>query len=93
MEEGEGYQGVILSSNTCVCIAFRCWPARPCHVTRPSLLPLQFYVVEHSMETIARHMLFLTLITEPAEKLGLQGRSWRKREELKGWGRGGGTIT
>lgn len=34
--------------------------------------PLHFYVVEHSIETIARHLLFLSLVAEQSEKLGLQ---------------------
>ena len=34
---------------------------------------MQFYVAESSLELLARHMMFLTLISEPLNKLGLQG--------------------
>ena len=39
-------------------------------------LDVQFYVAESSLELLARHMIFLGLITEPLEQLGLQGESW-----------------
>ena len=38
-----------------------------------SILPLQFYVAESCLEVFARHMLFLALLFEPTDKLGLQG--------------------
>ena len=41
--------------------------------TNHSILPLQFYVAESCLEVFARHMLFLTLLFEPTDKLGLQG--------------------
>ena len=43
------------------------------NTTNHSILPLQFYVAESCLEVFARHMLFLTLLFEPTDKLGLQG--------------------
>jgi dynein assembly factor 3 len=40
-----------------------------------STKPLHFYVAESSLELLARHMLFLTLASEPLDQLGLQERS------------------
>ena len=34
---------------------------------------MQFYIAESSLEVLARHMMFLSLISEPLDKLGLQG--------------------
>ena len=34
---------------------------------------IQFYIAESSLEVLARHMMFLALISEPLDKLGLQG--------------------
>ena len=39
------------------------------------VLCVQFYVAESSLELLARHMLFLTLASEPLDRLGLQGHS------------------
>ena len=36
-------------------------------------LLLQFYVAEGCLEVFARHMLFLALLFEPPDELGLQG--------------------
>ena len=36
---------------------------------------MQFYVAESSLELLARHMLFLTLASEPLDQLGLQGHT------------------
>ena len=36
---------------------------------------LQFYIIEGRLEILARHMLFLTLIMEPHDKIGLRGVS------------------
>ena len=38
-------------------------------------LNVQLYIAESSLELLARHMIFLSLITEPLEQLGLQGES------------------
>lgn len=37
--------------------------------------PLHFYIVESNLEILARHMMFLALVSEPLERLGLQERS------------------
>ena len=37
------------------------------------IVSMQFYIAEGSLEVLARHMLFLALTFEPADKLGLQG--------------------
>jgi hypothetical protein len=34
--------------------------------------PLHFYIAESSLELLARHMMFLALISEPLDRLGLQ---------------------
>ena len=45
------------------------------HCNNYNLSPtLQFYVVESSLEVLARHMLFLALLCEPQQRLGLQGQ-------------------
>ena len=41
---------------------------------------LQFYVAESSLELLARHMLFLALLYEPQDKMGVQGNSYGSRE-------------
>ena len=38
------------------------------------IMYMQFYIAESSLELLARHMMFLALISEPLDRLGLQGK-------------------
>ena len=53
-------------------IVFRLIPVAT-YNSEPLSVSMQFYVAECSLEMLARHMMFLTLISEPINKLGLQG--------------------